>query len=102
MPWKVVPKNGKFAVVKKGTGEAVSYHDSQNQAAAKVRAMYANTNEGGAPKPKRSNSARTTRLKNAAARRAENSGKKKPAKDAITGESVTNKFQRLKQKGVYK
>lgn len=79
MPWKAVMVNGKPAVVKKGSGDLVNYSSSMDKAQAQVRAMYANYHGDGANerKPKKGRSAKTQRLKSAAARRIEKGNKKK-------------------------
>jgi hypothetical protein len=80
MPWKVEAKNGRYAVVKKGTGAVVAYHDTQQQASAQVRALYAKVPESDISKPKKNKSAKQDRLRNAAARRASNPPKKYSSK----------------------
>jgi hypothetical protein len=56
MPWKVVARDGQFCVVvSEGpkAGSEVKCHGSKEKALAHVRALYANTSEGGAKQVKR-------------------------------------------------
>ena len=41
MPWEVQEREGKWVVVKEGSGEAVGTHDSREGAMAQMRALYA-------------------------------------------------------------
>ena len=56
MPWKVVAKNGEFCVVvSEGprAGSQVACHATREKALAQVKALYANTSEGGAKQVKK-------------------------------------------------
>jgi hypothetical protein len=56
MPWKVVARDGQFCVVvSEGpkAGSQVACHPTREKALAQVRALYANTSEGGAKQVKR-------------------------------------------------
>lgn len=48
MPWKVFPENGRYCVHKLNAddskGEEVGCHDSEGEAMAQIKALYANTN----------------------------------------------------------
>jgi hypothetical protein len=51
MPWKVVARDGQFCVVvSEGpkAGKEVKCHSTREKALAHVKALYANTSEGGA------------------------------------------------------
>lgn len=69
MPWKVVKANGGFNVVKKGSGEVVAHHPTQEKAAAQVRALYANYHGEDGQKYKKKNDAKSHRIRRAASRR---------------------------------
>lgn len=69
MPWKVVPKGEKFAVVKKGDGSVVAMHPTNAAAQAQVRAMYANYNGNAGGSVRKDKSAKASRLAKAAGRR---------------------------------
>jgi len=43
MPWKIVRRGSKYAVVKETTGKVVATHPSHAKALAHLRALYANT-----------------------------------------------------------
>lgn len=42
MPWEVKKRGNQFCVVKKGTDETVHCHETEENAKAQVRALYAN------------------------------------------------------------
>lgn len=43
MPWEVKKRGSKFVVVKKGSSTVLGTHNTSNEAAGQVRALYANT-----------------------------------------------------------
>ncbi len=45
MPWKILHEGDKYKVVKESTGKVVGTHSSHANAAAQMRALYANTSE---------------------------------------------------------
>lgn len=73
MAWKIEMRNGRHAVVKKGSGQLVAMHQNAAAAQAHLKALYANMNEE--PKYKKSRTYQTNMARNAVARRVMN-GKK--------------------------
>lgn len=47
MPWKVMKKGEKFAVVGKEDGKIAGTHDTRQKAEAQVRALYAKEDKKG-------------------------------------------------------
>lgn len=45
MPWTIRKQGSKWAVVRKDTGKVVKAHDTQSQAQAHMRALYANAKD---------------------------------------------------------